>query len=101
MFVDFCMHVIVLDIGAWAVNRAIVMELDSSYFLMGNAATGFFVTFTTLVGAIAGINHVRSCCFDCGPCLDLYSTRHGEVELEIRNDGLVRMGLKEMTVIIS
>ncbi|KAA3490472.1 AWPM-19-like family protein [Gossypium australe] len=78
LFLNFCMHVIVLGIGGWAVNKAIDhgfiigpgFELPAHfspiYFPMGNAATGFFVTFAMLAGvvgvasAIAGINHIRS-----------------------------------------
>ncbi|KAG4146383.1 hypothetical protein ERO13_D05G153900v2 [Gossypium hirsutum] len=78
LFLNFCMYVIVLGIGGWAVNKAIDhgfiigpgFELPAHfspiYFSMGNAATGFFVTFAMLAGvvgvasAIAGINHIRS-----------------------------------------
>ncbi|XP_012445689.1 membrane protein PM19L [Gossypium raimondii] len=78
LFLNFCMYVIVLGIGGWAVNKAIdhgfiigpAFELPAHfspiYFPMGNAATGFFVTFAMLAGvvgvasAIAGINHIRS-----------------------------------------
>ncbi|XWS18583.1 hypothetical protein CRYUN_Cryun32bG0057200 [Craigia yunnanensis] len=78
LFLNFCMYVIVLGIGGWAVNKAIDhgfvigpgFELPAHfspiYFPMGNAATGFFVTFALLAGvvgvasAIAGINHIRS-----------------------------------------
>ncbi|KAE9604576.1 hypothetical protein Lal_00011026 [Lupinus albus] len=75
---NFCMYVIVLGIGAWAVNRAIdhgfvigagfdlPAHFSPIYFPMGNAATGFFVTFALIAGvvgagsAIAGLNHIRS-----------------------------------------
>ncbi|XVE88309.1 hypothetical protein DITRI_Ditri19aG0059600 [Diplodiscus trichospermus] len=78
LFLNFCMYVIVLGIGGWAVNIAIDrgfvigtgFELPAHfspiYFPMGNAATGFFVTFALLAGvvgvasAIAGVNHIRS-----------------------------------------
>ncbi|TYH71171.1 hypothetical protein ES332_D05G166500v1 [Gossypium tomentosum] len=78
LFLNFCMYVIVLGIGGWAVNKSIDhgfiigpgFELPAHfspiYFPMGNAATGFFVTFAMLAGvvgvasAIAGINHIRS-----------------------------------------
>ncbi|KAK8612851.1 hypothetical protein V6N13_092955 [Hibiscus sabdariffa] len=78
LFLNFCMYAIVLGIGAWAVNRAIdygfiigpglklPAHFSPIYFPMGNAATGFFVTFAMLAGvvglasAIAGINHIRS-----------------------------------------
>ncbi|XWS15910.1 hypothetical protein CRYUN_Cryun34aG0042800 [Craigia yunnanensis] len=98
LFLKFCMYVIVLGIGGWAMNRAIDhgfiigpgFELPAHfspiYFPMGNAATGFFVTFATLAGvvgvasAIAGINHIRSwntliiSSFRCWSCLDPHST---------------------------
>ncbi|OIW15137.1 hypothetical protein TanjilG_14136 [Lupinus angustifolius] len=75
---NFCMYVIVLGIGAWAVNRAIdhgfvigtgfdlPAHFSPIYFPMGNAATGFFVTFALIAGVvgagstIAGLNHIRS-----------------------------------------
>ncbi|XVF27398.1 hypothetical protein REPUB_Repub14bG0103500 [Reevesia pubescens] len=78
LFLNLCMYVIVLGIGAWAMNIAIErgfiigagFELPAHfspiYFPMGNAATGFFVTYAMLAGvvgvasAIAGINHIRS-----------------------------------------
>ncbi|TYI77791.1 hypothetical protein E1A91_D06G166700v1 [Gossypium mustelinum] len=78
LFLNFCMYVIVLGIGAWSMNRAIDygfiigpgFKLPAHFspinFPMGNAATGFFVTFAMLAGvvgvasAIAGINHIRS-----------------------------------------
>ncbi|KAK6264524.1 hypothetical protein SCA6_019958 [Theobroma cacao] len=78
LLLNFCMYVIVLGIGGWAMNRAIdhgfiigpdfnlPAHFSPIYFPMGNAATGFFVTFALLAGvvgvasAIAGLNHVRS-----------------------------------------
>ncbi|KAK8692529.1 hypothetical protein V6N13_075988 [Hibiscus sabdariffa] len=78
LFLNFCMYAIVLGIGGWAVNKAIDdgfiigpgFELPAHfspiYFPMGNAATGFFVTFAMLAGVagvasvIAGLNHIRS-----------------------------------------
>ncbi|KAI9199000.1 hypothetical protein LWI28_025607 [Acer negundo] len=78
LVLNFCMYVIVLGIGGWAMNRAIehgfvigpdlVLPAHFSpiYFPMGNAATGFFVIFAMIaavVGAastVAGINHIRS-----------------------------------------
>ncbi|XP_057430728.1 membrane protein PM19L-like [Lotus japonicus] len=75
---NFCMYVIVLGIGAWAMNRAIDygfiigqgLELPAHFspihFPMGNAATGFFVTFALIAGVvgagslISGLNHIRS-----------------------------------------
>ncbi|OMO82840.1 AWPM-19-like protein [Corchorus olitorius] len=78
LFLNFCMYAIILGIGGWAVNRAIdhgfiigpdfnlPAHFSPIFFPMGNAATGFFVTFALLAAvagvasAIAGINHVRS-----------------------------------------
>ncbi|KAE8732697.1 suppressor protein SRP40-like [Hibiscus syriacus] len=78
LFLNFCMYAIVIGIGGWAVDKAIDngftigpgFELPAHfspiYFPMGNAATGFFVTFAMLAGVvgvasvIAGINHIRS-----------------------------------------
>ncbi|KAG2398796.1 Membrane protein [Vigna angularis] len=75
---NFCMYVIVLGIGGWAMNRAIdhgfvigpgfdlPAHFSPIYFPMGNAATGFFVTFALIAGVagvgslITGVNHVRS-----------------------------------------
>ncbi|KAJ7947234.1 AWPM-19-like family protein [Quillaja saponaria] len=75
---NFCMYAIILGIGGWAMNRAIdhgfvigpgfnlPAHFSPIYFPMGNAATGFFVTFALLAGvvgaasAISGINHIRS-----------------------------------------
>ncbi|KAG6423613.1 hypothetical protein SASPL_114014 [Salvia splendens] len=77
LFLNFCMYTIVLGIGSWAINRAIDhgfiigpgLELPAHFspifFPMGNAATGFFVTFAMLAGvvgvaaAISGLNHLR------------------------------------------
>ncbi|OIW00533.1 hypothetical protein TanjilG_24263 [Lupinus angustifolius] len=78
LLLNFCMYVIVLGIGAWAVNRAIdhcfiigselklPAHFSPLFFPMGNAATGFFVTFALLAGVVgaastlSGINHIRS-----------------------------------------
>ncbi|KAK7304708.1 hypothetical protein VNO77_42594 [Canavalia gladiata] len=78
MALNFCMYVIILGIGGWAMNRAIdhgfvigsgldlPAHFSPIYFPMGNAATGFFVTFALLAGVvgvgsiISGVNHVRS-----------------------------------------
>ncbi|CAK7350302.1 unnamed protein product [Dovyalis caffra] len=77
LVLNLCMYVIVLGIGSWAMNRAIdhgfIIGPDFSlpahfspiYFPMGNAATGFFVTFALIAGvvgvasAIVGLNHIR------------------------------------------
>ncbi|GLT50591.1 hypothetical protein SLA2020_240680 [Shorea laevis] len=78
LLLNFCMYAIILGIGGWAMNRAIdygfiigpelklPAHFSPIYFPMGNAATGFFVTFALLAGVvgaasvIAGINHVRT-----------------------------------------
>ncbi|GMY37835.1 membrane protein PM19L-like [Fagus crenata] len=75
---NFCMYVIVLGIGSWAMNRAIdhgfiigpgfdlPAHFSPIYFPMGNAATGFFVTYAMIAGvvgvasAIVGLNHLRA-----------------------------------------
>ncbi|GLU22763.1 hypothetical protein SLE2022_388120 [Rubroshorea leprosula] len=85
LFLNFCMYAIVLGIGGWAMNRAInygfIIGPDFSlpahfspiYFPMGNAATGFFVTFALLAGvvgaasAIVGVNHLRTWTADSLP----------------------------------
>ncbi|MBA0565522.1 hypothetical protein Golob_010391, partial [Gossypium lobatum] len=121
LFLNFCMYVIVLGIGGWAVNKAIDhgfiigpdFELPAHfspiYFPMGNAATGFFVTFAMLAGvvgvasAIAGINHIRSwhasslpsAASVAGVAWTLTLLAMGfackQIDLEIRNARLVRM----------
>ncbi|KAF7803218.1 membrane protein PM19L-like [Senna tora] len=78
LVLNFCMYVVVLGIGGWAMNRAIdhgfiigpgldlPAHFSPIYFPMGNAATGFFVTFALMAGvvgaasAISGISHVRA-----------------------------------------
>ncbi|CAF1928744.1 unnamed protein product [Brassica oleracea var. botrytis] len=79
LVLNFCMYVIVLGIGGWAMNRAIDRGFEIAgpdfnlpahfapiYFPMGNAATGFFVTFALLAGVvggastISGLTHIRS-----------------------------------------
>ncbi|RZC45844.1 hypothetical protein C5167_038794 [Papaver somniferum] len=78
LFLNFCMYAIVAVIGGWALNYAINygfiidsnLQLPSNFspiaFPIGNAATGFFVTFAliaSVVGAgsaLAGISHIRS-----------------------------------------
>ncbi|KAG8385350.1 hypothetical protein BUALT_Bualt03G0034000 [Buddleja alternifolia] len=77
LFLNFCMYAIILGIGGWAVNRAIdhgfvigqgydlPAHFSPIYFPMGNAATGFFVTFSLIAGvvgvasAISGVSHIR------------------------------------------
>ncbi|CAI0452013.1 unnamed protein product [Linum tenue] len=78
LVLNFCMYAVVLGIGGWAMNRAIDhgfligpgFELPAHfspiYFPMGNAATGFFVTFALIAGVvgaasvISGLNHIRA-----------------------------------------
>ncbi|CAF2251603.1 hypothetical protein HID58_030382 [Brassica napus] len=79
LVLNFCMYVIVLGIGGWAMNRAIDHGFEIAgpdlklpahfspiYFPMGNAATGFFVVFALLAGVvgaastISGLSHIRS-----------------------------------------
>ncbi|XP_068325505.1 membrane protein PM19L-like [Pyrus communis] len=118
---NFCMYVIVLGIGGWAMNRAIdhgfvigpgfdlPAHFSPIYFPMGNAATGFFVTFALLAGvvgvasAISGINHLRSWTYESLPSaataatiawtLTLLAMSFGckEIELRIRNSRLRTM----------
>ncbi|XP_076897391.1 membrane protein PM19L-like [Bidens hawaiensis] len=77
LVLNFCMYAILLGIGGWAMNRAIdhgfiigpTLHLPAHfspiYFPMGNAATGFFVTFTLIAGVVgiasilAGFDHSR------------------------------------------
>ncbi|KAF8018917.1 hypothetical protein BT93_H3725 [Corymbia citriodora subsp. variegata] len=85
LLLNFCMYAIVLGIGGWAINRAIdhgfiigpgfdlPAHFSPIYFPMGNAATGFFVTFALIAGVvgvasvIAGVNHIRSWSADSLP----------------------------------
>ncbi|KAK3432838.1 hypothetical protein EUGRSUZ_D00344 [Eucalyptus grandis] len=78
LLLNFCMFAIVLGISGWAMNKAIdhgfiigpgfdlPAHFSPIYFPMGNAATGFFVTFSLIAGVVgvasvlAGVNHVRS-----------------------------------------
>ncbi|KAH7545100.1 hypothetical protein FEM48_Zijuj01G0057400 [Ziziphus jujuba var. spinosa] len=121
LVLNFCMYVIVLGIGGWAMNRAIdhgfiigpgfdlPAHFSPIYFPMGNAATGFFVTFALIAGVfgaastIAGINHIRTWTADSLPSaataaaiawtLTLLAMGFAckEIELEIRNARLRTM----------
>ncbi|KAL6201272.1 hypothetical protein ACLB2K_024986 [Fragaria x ananassa] len=121
LVLNFCMYVIVLGIGGWAMNRAIdhgfIIGADFNlpahfspiYFPMGNAATGFFVTFALIAGvvgvasAISGLNHLRSWTYDSLPSAAAAATiawtltllamgfAWKEIELEIRNARLRTM----------
>ncbi|KAG6583930.1 hypothetical protein SDJN02_18505 [Cucurbita argyrosperma subsp. argyrosperma] len=77
LLLNFCMYAVILGIGGWAMNTAIdhgfvigpglrlPAHFSPIYFPMGNAATGFFVTFALLAAvagaasAISGLNHIR------------------------------------------
>ncbi|KAJ6965842.1 membrane protein PM19L-like [Populus alba x Populus x berolinensis] len=121
LVLNFCMYVIVLGIGGWAMNRAIdhgfiigpgfdlPAHFSPIYFPMGNAATGFFVMFALIAGvvgvasAIAGLNHIRTWTGDSLPSaasaaavswtLTLLATGFAckEIELSIRNARLRTM----------
>ncbi|VFQ88462.1 unnamed protein product [Cuscuta campestris] len=61
---NLCMSIVLLSIGAWAINEAIDhgfiiaegLELPALFspisFPMGNAATGFFVTLSMIAGVV-------------------------------------------------
>ncbi|XP_072999884.1 membrane protein PM19L-like [Typha latifolia] len=77
LFLNFCMYAIVAVIGGWAINLAInrgfiigpelvlPANFPPIFFPIGNMATGFFVIFAVIAGAIgtaaaiAGFNHIR------------------------------------------
>ncbi|KAK9074392.1 hypothetical protein SSX86_006990 [Deinandra increscens subsp. villosa] len=78
VILNFAMYVTLLGLGGWAMNRAIDLgfiigsglqlpdHFSPIYFPMGNAATGFFVTFALIAGVagvascIAGFDFLRS-----------------------------------------
>ncbi|KAL8229843.1 hypothetical protein R6Q57_014743 [Mikania cordata] len=78
MILNFAMYVTLLGLGGWAMNRAIdegfiigqSLQLPEHFspinFPMGNAATGFFVTFALIAGVVgvastfAGLDFIRS-----------------------------------------
>ncbi|XP_010052117.2 membrane protein PM19L [Eucalyptus grandis] len=121
LLLNFCMFAIVLGISGWAMNKAIdhgfiigpgfdlPAHFSPIYFPMGNAATGFFVTFSLIAGVvgvasvIAGVNHVRSWNFYSLPSaastaaiawtLTLLAMGFAakEIELRIRNSRLRTM----------
>ncbi|KAG5029560.1 Membrane protein PM19L [Glycine soja] len=118
---NFCMYAIVLGIGGWAMNRAIdhgfiigpelklPAHFSPLFFPMGNASTGFFVTFALLAGvvgaasAISGINHIQSWTAESLPSAASVATMAWtltllamgfawkEIELHIRNARLKTM----------
>ncbi|CAM8887698.1 unnamed protein product [Rhodiola kirilowii] len=77
LLLNLCMYAIILGIGGWSINKAIdhgfiigpgfdlPAHFSPIYFPMGNAATGFFVTFSLIAGVvgvasvITGLSHVR------------------------------------------
>ncbi|KAA3478125.1 AWPM-19-like family protein [Gossypium australe] len=116
LFLNFCMYVIVLGIGAWAMNRAIdygfiigpgfklPAHFSPIYFPMGNAATGFFVTFAMLAGVVGC--SISDSWYQPYPSLPSVASIAGvawtftllamgfackEIELEIRNSRLRTM----------
>uniref|UniRef100_A0A7C9DXH3 Uncharacterized protein n=1 Tax=Opuntia streptacantha TaxID=393608 RepID=A0A7C9DXH3_OPUST len=121
LVLNFCMYVVILGIGGWAMNRAIdhgfiigpgltlPAHFSPIYFPMGNAATGFFVMFALLAGVfgaascISGFNHIRSQSPESLPAavtsailawaLTVLAMGFGckEIELEFRNARLVTM----------
>ncbi|CAI0452014.1 unnamed protein product [Linum tenue] len=121
LVLNFCMYAVVLGIGGWAMNRAIDhgfligpgFELPAHfspiYFPMGNAATGFFVTFALIAGVvgaasvISGLNHIRAWNSDSLPAaasagtiawtLTLLAMGFAckQIELEVRNARLRTM----------
>ncbi|KAL9383678.1 hypothetical protein Peur_024001 [Populus x canadensis] len=121
LVLNLIMYIIVLGIGSWAMNRAIdhgfiigpgydlPAHFSPIYFPMGNAATGFFVTFSLIAGvvgvasAIVGLNHIRSWHSDSMPsaasaaaiawALTLLAMGFAskEIELSIRNARLRTM----------
>ncbi|KAL3833583.1 hypothetical protein ACJIZ3_008319 [Penstemon smallii] len=121
LLLNFCMYVIVLGIGGWAMNRAIdhafiigpELELPAHFspihFPMGNAATGFFVLFALIAGvvgvasAISGLNHIRYWDVDSLPSAAYVATiawtltllamgfACKEIELHVRNARLRTM----------
>ncbi|KAF5752773.1 hypothetical protein HS088_TW01G00691 [Tripterygium wilfordii] len=121
LVLNFCMYVIVLGIGGWAMNRAIdhgfiigpgyelPAHFSPIYFPMGNAATGFFVTFALIAGVvgaasvISGLNHIRSWSVESLPSASTAATiawsltalamgfAWKEIDLNIRNARLRTM----------
>ncbi|OIT02337.1 PREDICTED: uncharacterized protein LOC109228285 [Nicotiana attenuata] len=121
LVLNFCMYVIVLGIGGWAMNFGIdhgfiigprfnlPAHFSPIYFPMGNAATGFFVVFALIAGVVgvasilSGFNHIRYWNIDSLQAaasaatiawsLTLLATGFAwkEIELELRNARLITM----------
>lgn len=65
---NFCMFMIVCGVAGWAIDRAmehaVITGLEiplpnpvwAVYFPMGNAATGFFVLFALIAGAVGAVS---------------------------------------------
>ncbi|WCJ27333.1 AWPM-19-like family protein [Euphorbia peplus] len=126
---NFCMYAIVLGIGAWALNTAIYRgfiigpgfdlpaHFSPIYFPMGNAATGFFVTFAMIAGvvgaasALAGLNHIRSWNSDSLPAaasvaviawsLTLLAMGFGCKEIELHNRNARLKTMEAFLIILS
>ncbi|XP_068667386.1 membrane protein PM19L-like [Aristolochia californica] len=129
LFLNLCMYAVVAAIGGWALNHAInhgfiigpQLQLPAHfspiYFSMGNAATGFFVTFAliaSVVGAasaIAGVNHVRSWSSDSLPsaassaiiawALTLLAMGLACKEIELRNRNARLRTMEAFVIILS
>ncbi|GAB4827268.1 hypothetical protein Ancab_034155 [Ancistrocladus abbreviatus] len=129
LLLNFCMYVIILGIGGWAMNIAIdrgfiigpELELPAHfspiYFPMGNAATGFFVMFALIAGVVgaasclSGLNHIRSWNTESMPATATAATiawaltllamgfACKEIELQFRNARLRTM--EAFTIILS
>ncbi|XP_009769804.1 membrane protein PM19L-like [Nicotiana sylvestris] len=121
LVLNFCMYVIVLGIGGWAMNFGIdhgfiigprfnlPAHFSPIYFPMGNAATGFFVVFALIAGVVgvastlSGFNHIRYWNIDSLQAaasaaiiawsFTLLATGFAwkEIELELRNARLITM----------
>ncbi|KNA24875.1 hypothetical protein SOVF_011630 [Spinacia oleracea] len=121
LLLNFCMYVVLLGIGGWAMNRAIDhgfiigpgLELPAHfspiYFPMGNAATGFFVMFALIAGVvgsascISGFLHLRTWSRESSPATAAVATiawtltllamgfACKEISLQYRNARLVAM----------
>ncbi|KAL9224934.1 hypothetical protein vseg_000912 [Gypsophila vaccaria] len=129
LFLNFCMYVVLLGIGGWAMNKAIDhgfiigpgFELPAHfspiYFPMGNAATGFFVMFALIAGVvgsascISGFNNLRTWSRESMPATITVATiawtltvlamgfACKEINLQYRNASLV--ALEAFSIILS
>ncbi|KAL9232237.1 hypothetical protein vseg_007367 [Gypsophila vaccaria] len=129
LFLNFCMYVVLLGIGGWAMNEAIdhgfiigpglqlPAHFSPIYFPMGNAATGFFVMFALIAGVfgsascISGFNNLRIWSRESIPAtvtsaivawtLTVLAMGFGckEINLQYRNPSL--MAMEAFTIILS